>query len=174
MVLVQGFWKVTRGYPGLCGGGAACRGRLRQPGSQSSTTDGLCDCSGLCSPHMCFQEVSRAFSNCSGLAQGSLEGGATPAWGTQPSPSHSAPQIWPHCGGRSSGHCRLPSLLCLGLSPSSQGDRFAPAPLTWHSEPSEDEGTGPSLFSFLLRLFRDGAGLWLLVSGNGNAMASGN
>lgn len=75
---MQGFRKGSWGCLGLCSSGAACRGGVGRAGSQSPLSDGLLDCSGLCSAlgHRC-QEISGALSQGSGLAWGSLEGGAT-------------------------------------------------------------------------------------------------
>lgn len=75
----------------------------------------------------CWQEVSGGLSNCSGSAQGSLEGGRTPAEESAFPLPHGL-SSGPHRGGRSRGHGRLPSWGCAwGLAPSSQGAHLAPS-----------------------------------------------
>ena len=156
-----GFRKVTWGSQGSTEVGSSCReamGALKAP-----MTDSLFDDSGLCSAlGMCCQEIPKALSNHSGLAQVSVEGGTTSAWRIWPSPSHIALRSGLTMGGVPVAIVGCPAGVCLGLSSSLQGICLVP----WQSEPSEDGETGTSVHhSLSFTCSGTGFELWVLALG---------
>lgn len=135
------------GVSGALQGRAACRGGSRLLRLTACLiTLGCAQLQGTC-----WREISGVLSNRSGSAQGSLEEGRHHCWRSSLPPSHTASQAWPYHVGRSSGHCRL-STVAGAPGPSPLLPACLPHPQALRAQ--RGWGTGPSVFSFLFRLFR--------------------